>query len=67
MVTIRSETLEDVDSIRYVNEQAFGQEEEPRLIEKLRNHGVLTISLVAVQAGTIVGHIAFPSPVRLHF
>ena len=62
MLTIRPETPEDVDSIRYVNEQAFGQENESKLIEKLRNHGVLTISLVAVQDGEIVGHIAF-SPV----
>jgi len=64
MLTIRPETLEDIDSIRHVNEQAFGQEDESRLIEKLRNHGVLTISLVAVQAGDIIGHIAF-SPVAI--
>ena len=62
MIVIRPETTEDVDSIRYVNEQAFGQEDESKLIEKLRDHGVLTISLVAVQDGEIVGHIAF-SPV----
>lgn len=64
MIVIRAETPEDVDSIRYVNEQAFEQEEEARLIEKLRNHGVLTISLVAVQDGEVVGHIAF-SPVKV--
>ena len=62
MLVIRSETPEDVDSIRYVNEQAFGQEDESKLIEKLRKRGVLTISLVAVHDGEIVGHIAF-SPV----
>ncbi len=62
MLTIRPETPEDVDSIGYVNEQAFGQESESELIEKLRNRGVLTISLVALQDGEIVGHIAF-SPV----
>ena len=62
MVTIRPETPEDVDSICYVNEQAFGQENESKLIEQMRNHGVLTISLVAIQDGEIVGHIAF-SPV----
>ena len=64
MPIIRPETPEDVDSIRYVNEQAFGQEDESKLIEKLRDHGVLTISLVAVQDGEIVGHIAF-SPVAV--
>lgn len=62
MLTIRPETPEDIDSIRYVNEQAFGQQNESKLIEKLRNHGVLTITLVAVHDGEIVGHIAF-SPV----
>ncbi|HEX76081.1 MAG TPA: N-acetyltransferase [Dehalococcoidia bacterium] len=62
MPIIRPETPEDVDSIRYVNEQAFGQEDESKLIEKLRKRGVLTISLVAVHDGEIVGHIAF-SPV----
>ena len=62
MLTIRPETPEDVDSIGYVNEQAFGQESESELIEKLRNRGVLPISLVALQDGEIVGHIAF-SPV----
>jgi putative acetyltransferase len=62
LLLIRSETPEDVGSIRYVNDQAFGPEDESKLIEKLRKRGVLTISLVAVQDGEIVGHIAF-SPV----
>ncbi len=62
MLIIRLETSEDVEPIRYVNEQAFGQEDESKLVEKLRNRGVLTISLVAVHDGEIVGHIAF-SPV----
>jgi len=64
MLTIRPETPEDIDSVRYVNEQAFGQENESKLIEKLRNRGVLMISLVAIQDGEIVGHIAF-SPVAI--
>ena len=62
MLIIRPETPEDADSIGYVNEQAFGQESESELIEKLRSRGVLTISLVALQDGETVGHIAF-SPV----
>jgi len=48
VVIIRRETPEYVDSIRYVNEQAFGQKEEAELVEKLRNRAALTISLVAV-------------------
>ena len=63
-MTIRPETPEDIDFIRYVNDQAFGQEDEAKLIEKLRDQGVLTVSLVAVQDSEIVGHIAF-SPVTI--
>ena len=64
MLTIRPETPEDVDSIRYINEQAFGQKEEAELVEKLRNRGVLTLSLVAVQKNRVVGYILF-SPVTV--
>ena len=64
MLTIRPETPQDIDSIRCINEQAFGQKEEAELIDKLRNRGVVTLSLVAVQAGQIVGHIVF-SPVSV--
>jgi len=62
MPTIRPETPEDIDSIRQVNEQAFGEKEEAELVGKLRNRGVLSLSLVAVQGNKVVGHIAF-SPV----
>lgn len=62
MLVIRAETPEDAGSIRYVNEQAFGGKEEAVVIEKLRNRGALTLSLVAVQGDEVVGHIAF-SPV----
>lgn len=64
MLNIRPETPEDVDSIRYVNEQAFGQKEEADIIEKLRNRNALTLSLVAVQENEVVGYIAF-SPVSI--
>ena len=64
MVIIRREIPEDMDSIRYVNEQAFGQKEEAKLVEKLRNRDVVTLSLVAVQDEQIVGHILF-SPVTV--
>lgn len=62
MPVVRPEIPDDIYSIRDVNEQAFGQKDESMLIEKLRKHGVLAISLVAVQDSEIVGHIAF-SPV----
>jgi putative acetyltransferase len=61
---IRLETPEDKAAIRHVNEEAFGQKEEAEIIEKLRNRGALTLSLVAVLDDRIVGHIAF-SPVKV--
>jgi len=54
----------DIDSIRHVNEQAFGQKEETEIVDKLRNRGAVTLSLVAVQDDQIVGYILF-SPVTI--
>jgi len=62
LLVIRPEKPEDIESIRNINRQAFGQENESKLVDKLRDRGVLTISLVAVQDGEVVGHSAF-SPV----
>ena len=64
MLVIRPELPEDVTAIHRVNEQAFGQENEAILVDRLRSRGVLTVSLVAVQDREIVGHIAF-SPVNI--
>ena len=64
MLTIRMETPEDIGAIRYVNEQAFGQEAEAEIVEKLRKRVALTLSLVAIQGNEVVGHIAF-SPVEV--
>jgi putative acetyltransferase len=62
--SIREEGPGDVSAIRRVNEEAFGQPQEARLVERLRaNHGVL-LSLVALVDGHVVGHILY-SPVRL--
>ncbi len=64
MLTIRPEIPEDQTSIHYVNQEAFGRNQEADLVNKLRQRGVLTVSLVAVQETAIVGHIAF-SPVEI--
>lgn len=64
METIHLETSEHIDAIRHVNNKAFGQKNEAELIDKLRNRGFLTISLVAVRNKEVVGHIAF-SPVTI--
>ena len=64
MLIIRPEKPEDKAAIRHVNEEAFGRKEEAKLVEKLRNRGMLTLSLVAIQDNRTVGHIAF-SPVKI--
>jgi putative acetyltransferase len=68
-VLIRDEKNEDFDAISDVTVAAFETLEvsdhtEQFIIEALRDAGTLTISLVAVLDGHIVGHIAF-SPVTM--
>lgn len=64
MLIIRSAKPEDYPAIHHVHTLAFGQPNEADLVEALRRADALTISLVAVQDGRIVGHIAF-SPVTI--
>ena len=56
---IRCETSADLDTIRHVNRLGFGQEAEARLVDALRDGGYVRVSLVAEQAGQIVGHVLF--------
>jgi putative acetyltransferase len=63
-VSIREEEPEDVIAIRRVNEEAFGQPQEARLVDMLRANKAVLLSLVAAVHHRIVGHILF-SPVRL--
>jgi len=58
-ILIRAETSADYEAIRHVNRLAFGQDEEARLVDALRDGGYVQVSLVAEQAGQIVGHILF--------
>ena len=64
MVTIRREEPQDVDAIRYINNQAFGQMEEAELVDKLRPEGKAVLSLVATKGVQVIGHIMF-SPVTV--
>jgi len=64
LLTIRPEFPGDQASIHYVNQEAFGRNQEADLVDKLGKRGVLTVSLVAVLDTIIVGHIAF-SPVEI--
>lgn len=66
---IRNETAADVDAIRDVTVAAFqglavSNHTEQFIVAALRAAGVLTLSLVAVVDGRVVGHIAF-SPVTI--
>lgn len=60
-VSIRNERKNDYDEIRKINDLAFGQENEGKMIEALRktsNYNHL-LSLVAEIKNKIVGHILF--------
>lgn len=63
-VQIRLEKDADAAAVQAVNEGAFESAAEARLVVAMREQAGTTISLVADDAGTIVGHIMF-SPVAL--
>ncbi|MGD0917923.1 MAG: N-acetyltransferase [Thermodesulfobacteriota bacterium] len=56
---IRQEKPEDVIDISALNELAFGQPQEAKIIDKLRNNCGNLLLLVAIENGKIVGHILF--------
>ena len=64
MVTIRAERLEDIETIRAVNQEAFGQPQEGQLVDTLRTNGGVWLSLVATFNDRVVGHILY-SPVTV--
>jgi len=59
MMLIRTENTGDHPSIREVHRQAFGRQEEGRLVDLLRAAGFARLSLVAEEEGQVVGHILF--------
>jgi putative acetyltransferase len=62
-IVVRDERPEDLAAIRAVNDAAFDQPLEGRIVDALRAHGAVRLSLVAEVDGHVVGHILF-SPVR---
>jgi len=62
--TVRTETIEDHESVRRVNELAFGRCNEAALVDSLRANARPYVSLVAVVDEEVVGHIFF-SPVSV--
>jgi putative acetyltransferase len=61
-IEIREETPADIAAIRALNVSAFETDGEARLVDALRANAALSLSLVAVASGEVIGHIAF-SPV----
>lgn len=66
MVAVRPENAKDHAAIYRVNTLAFGQEDEAKLVDKLRRSAdfIPELSLVAVEEEEVVGHILF-SPVTI--
>ncbi|MFK0163521.1 GNAT family N-acetyltransferase [Rhizobium sp. NPDC090279] len=69
MITLRAEMPADIDRIREVTTAAFEGVEhssgtEAAIIDALRTAGELTLSLVALDNGEIIGHVAF-SPITI--
>ena len=60
-VLIRNEKKDDYNEIRKINELAFGQKNEGKLVDDLRKKSDFNclLSLVAEIKGRIVGHILF--------
>jgi putative acetyltransferase len=58
-VLVREETPLDLEAIREVNRRAFGQGDEARLVDALRDGGYARLSLVAEEGGRVVGHVLF--------
>lgn len=68
-IAIRDETAEDAATIRALTTAAFAtmaysSGTEAAIVDALRSARALAVSLVAVEAGEIVGHVAF-SPIDI--
>ncbi len=64
MISIREETPDDAAAITALLQAAFPGPDEASLVEELREDGELGASLLAEQAGAVVGHVAL-SPITI--
>lgn len=63
MIIIREESKNDLIAIKQINDKAFGQPEEGKVIDKLRESDSQVLSLVAEIDNNIVGHIFYSTAV----
>ena len=63
-IEVRQESESDSPAIWRVQEQAFSEEDEAKVVDMLRASDSIVLSLVAVAAGQVVGHVLF-SPVTV--
>ena len=63
-IEIREERGEDIAAIRKVNNRAFNQDHEGRIVDALRSNGAALLSLVATVDSQVVGHIMY-SPITV--
>lgn len=63
---IRDETPDDIAAIRAVVSAAFPGPAEASLVDRLREDGDLTYSIVAAEGAEVVGHVAY-SPMTAPF
>ena len=63
-MTIRAKRAGDAPAIHAVHAASYPTEAEADLVDRLREAGRLSVSLVAEEAGEVVGHVGF-SPVTV--
>jgi putative acetyltransferase len=59
MIVIADTAPNHDEAIRALHRLAFGGTFEARLVDRLKDHGLVVASLVALDAGQVVGHILF--------
>jgi putative acetyltransferase len=64
LLNIRPEIASDAEAVFRVEREAFGEEDEARLVAALHEAGHVLLSLVAELDGEVVGHILF-SPMSI--
>lgn len=59
MLSIQEENPKDINKIYEINQRAFGEEIEAKIVNALREADELILSLIAKVNNLTIGHIAF--------